>query len=112
MKKPFDTRGETLLEGIVSILIMTVLIAAVTMMITTSLRMTGNSFGSATARQDQANVVMGLIVPGVVPATVDTNISFTVEISVDGVTQPSLSLPFPITTVNGGGFSSFGPRQP
>jgi len=50
-----STRGESLLEGIISILIFSILIAAVTMMIQLSLRITGTSFQQAHNRQEQAN---------------------------------------------------------
>ena len=50
--------GESLLEGIVSILIFTVLIASVTMMIVVSLRITGRATEAAVAGQMEANAVL------------------------------------------------------
>jgi len=51
-------RGESLIEGIVSILVFTVLIAAVTMMIMISLRITGISTANADIMQKESNAVL------------------------------------------------------
>jgi Tfp pilus assembly protein PilV len=48
-------RGETLMEGLVSILVFTILLSAVTLMIMTSLRVTGFSTREAGAMQEAAN---------------------------------------------------------
>ena len=45
--------GETLVEGIVSILIFTVLVASITMMLMLSLRITGAANDNANALQDE-----------------------------------------------------------
>jgi hypothetical protein len=54
-----NTRGETLLEGIVSILIFSVLIATITMTLMTAFRITSNSFEEGTRRQNLANTMLG-----------------------------------------------------
>jgi len=52
------TRGETLIEGLASILVFTVLIASVTMMIVISLRITAIATAAAQARQVEAREVL------------------------------------------------------
>ena len=52
------TRGESLMEGLASILVFTVLIASVTMMIMVSLRITHVSTTSAANRQEEANATL------------------------------------------------------
>jgi len=55
--------GETLIEGIASVLVLTVLIIAVTMMLMISMRITANT--TATAQENQANagnVLRGTVV--------------------------------------------------
>jgi hypothetical protein len=69
-----NQRGETLMEGIVSILIFTVLIATVTMVINVAFRMTTHSYFLAEDRQMQANVMNG----------------FSLGVPVDGVCQPTV----------------------
>jgi len=53
-----DTRGESLIEGLASILVFTVLVATVTMMIMISLRMTTISTFDAENRQIEAGAVL------------------------------------------------------
>ena len=54
----YNSRGETLMEGIVSILIFVVAIATVTTMIMLSLRITSDSSDDANAWQNQTNAVL------------------------------------------------------
>jgi len=65
------TRGESLMEGIASILVFTVLMAAVTMMIMISLRITGKSTADADARQKEANAALAGQAAQVVRDTVE-----------------------------------------
>jgi hypothetical protein len=51
-------KGETLMESIASILIFTVLVAAITMMITLSLRITSVSVGASEGMQARVNAVL------------------------------------------------------
>jgi len=50
--------GETLLEGLVSVLVFSVLIATITMMIMLSLRITSISTAASGASQSEANAVL------------------------------------------------------
>lgn len=58
LKLIFNANGATLMESIISILIFTVLIAAVIMMISLSLRISNNSFQSASEMQTSANQIL------------------------------------------------------
>jgi len=53
-----STSGESLMEGIISILVFTVLIASITMMLLLSLRITGAATNAADVRQREANAVL------------------------------------------------------
>jgi hypothetical protein len=91
-----EAAGETLIEGIASILVFVVLIAAVTMMIMVSMRITAVSTANAEARQIEAAAVLagdaalagppgeavtfnvpGSATPITVPVTVYSNNAFT-----------------------------------
>ena len=75
-----NTRGETLLEGIISILIFTVLIAAITMILTVSMRITATSFIQAGEMQDAANAALaGVHVDGDLVDDVIFNINIYVD---------------------------------
>jgi len=63
--------GETLMEGIISILVLTILLAAITMMIMVSLRITGVSTAASDARQKEANAVLAGVSSGGVTVTTD-----------------------------------------
>ena len=51
-----NKKGESLMEGVVSLLVFTILITTVATMINASLVITGNNTTAATARQINANV--------------------------------------------------------
>jgi len=53
-----NAKGETLMEGIASILVFTILVASVTMMIMISLRITHNATTDAMVRQLEAGAVL------------------------------------------------------
>jgi Tfp pilus assembly protein PilX len=53
-----ESTGETLIEGLASILVFVVLVAAVTMMIMVSMRITANSTENARIRQLEAAAVL------------------------------------------------------
>ena len=84
-------RGESLMEGIASLLIFTVLIAAVTSMIMVSLRITRTATEAADLRQSDANTILADAVSSV-PATVElvfsegenSIIEISVELSSEG----------------------------
>jgi len=80
----FNTRGETLMEGIASMLVFVVLVMSVTMMIMTSLRITHNASVTAQERQDEAADVIINFIPGVpdeIPLVI-SNASDSISISV------------------------------
>ncbi|MCL2602955.1 MAG: hypothetical protein FWD90_00580 [Defluviitaleaceae bacterium] len=68
-----NTRGESLMEGIISILIFTVLIATITMLVTTSFRITGDSLIRATERQNQVNTAAEMVT-GLINQNIEINI--------------------------------------
>jgi type II secretory pathway component PulJ len=104
-------RGETLMEGIVSILIFTVLIAAVTMIINFSFRLTANSFAFAEQRQAQVNWIRGFVPldnTGLEAPEEDNNpvdLVFS-NIIVNGVSQPIIDN-IDVVITRAGGFVSF-----
>ena len=60
----FKTHGETLIEGLASILVFTVLIASIAMMIMVSLRITHNTTITAQDRQEEAiDIISGTGTP-------------------------------------------------
>jgi len=86
----YNTRGETLLEGLLSILVFVVLIASVTMMIMVSLRMTLNATNEGIIRQVEAGAVLsgdgdGISTANLTPLVgaenVPANIGFTEDLN-------------------------------
>jgi len=87
-----NSRGESLLEGVISILLLTILVATVTMMIMTSLRVTHRSIDSADTMQDIANDTGMLNTGNTVGAVAGTHaVVFTVVEGVAG--SSSVSIP-------------------
>ena len=67
-----NRRGETLVEGVVSILVFVVLVATVSSMILLSLRITHSSLDAATEMQENFNtLVEGNTAPSYIGQTVD-----------------------------------------
>ena len=95
--------GETLLEGLISIMLFTILVVSVTMMILVSLRLTRNSTADADELQAQANAVQAGLIgePGV---KLD---NFAV---IELVIDDGSSVVVPITVYETGDFSAFMPR--
>ena len=58
-----EKRGETLIEGLASILVFVVLVATVTMMLMVSLRITNNTTIAAELRQDEAAALLAVVKP-------------------------------------------------
>jgi len=81
-----NKRGETLMEGILSILIFTVLVASITTMIIVSLRITAVSTEAAEERQAEANAVLtGTAADEISDDTVDFTINgivFSIDVTV------------------------------
>jgi len=119
MKKPADkaraiikaTGGESLIEGIVSILVFTILIASVTMMLMVSLRITGASTVSSRNAQDEANAVLSgnasvtVILPSGDTDVIDVARSGdTVELAIG-----SMSIIIPVTVYSTNNYTAFNP---
>jgi len=105
MKRFKSSRGESLVEGIVSILVFTVLIASVTAMISTSLRITATSTEMAGNLQNAANDVL---IPGALPAVPGSpEIIFSLR-RADG-TPVGENISVPITVIDSPYFAAFEP---
>ena len=104
-----NNRGETLIEGLASILVFTVLIAAVTMMIMISLRITTNATAAAEARQAEAGVVLAgdNVAVGNLGGTVTSGPTVRVTIEVDGDNLNPIFVP--VTVYSTAGFTAFQP---
>ena len=94
-------RGETLMEGIISILIFTILLTSVTMMIMVSLRITANATARAETMQNNANAA------AVLTGSRDREIRFSI-IEIDGVTV-DIALPDVNVEIASGDFIAFTP---
>jgi lipopolysaccharide export LptBFGC system permease protein LptF len=104
-----NTRGESLLEGIVSILIFTVLIATVTVMISTSLRITSGSLQRATEWQANVNTVNEDAVEG--SGGDDETITLEITINNGSVAiEVSIDVDITIHEQEDGGFFAFAPE--
>jgi hypothetical protein len=105
-----NPRGESLMEGIVSILILTVLLASVSMMITISLRLTVASFGDAETLQNQANAAVALA--GAVNGTIDMTVAVSPGAVSSVVTVPPSinNVGIIITPPGPSNFIAFGPQ--
>lgn len=92
-------KGESLVEGLVSLLVFSVLMMAVTMMINTSLRMTAASTADASAKQESFNnaVFEQYTTPAAVNLLLQTSGS-AIDVSV------------PVYLSNDGTYVSFSPR--
>jgi type II secretory pathway component PulJ len=97
LKALMGRRGETLMEGVVSLLIFSVLIASVTMMIAASMRITSQA--TARANDDQEDVNAALAGDG---TNSSESIIFTIG---DGPDEISV----PITITSAGDFIAFAP---
>ena len=83
-----STRGISLLEGIVSILIFTVLIAAITLILSTAMRITAASLRQADEMQNTANATLSEL-----PGSGTHTVIFNVNAFVDNDTVPFFSTP-------------------
>ena len=92
------TRGETLMEGVASILVFTILIAAVTLTIMVSLRMTGESNRAAADMQDSVKEVL----------EGEGDDSLEIIFSVNGETIEKID----VTVTEAGAFRAFAPSSP
>jgi hypothetical protein len=90
--KALNTRGETLMEGIISILIFVVLIAAVTTIVSTAFRIIANSELLAQRLQQAANEVLEHE-----DGAGGVSVVFTIGTSPDDET---ISIPVEVFTVN------------
>ncbi|MCL2820898.1 MAG: hypothetical protein FWD38_08760 [Oscillospiraceae bacterium] len=101
-----STNGETLIEGLASILVFVVLIASVTMMIMVSLRITARETLAAEARQREAGAVLSGNPAHLVPGG-----PFNVAFTVDGDNFPAVHTISPITVriFSASGFAAFEP---
>jgi Tfp pilus assembly protein PilV len=98
------SRGETLVEGIVSILVFTILIATVTMTIMVSLRMTSASNRAAEAMQESVNAAMD----GTARPDQDFDQrSETIQLQISGTSSTLPPIDVTITEVDG--FIAFAP---
>ncbi|MCL2084961.1 MAG: hypothetical protein FWH06_06880 [Oscillospiraceae bacterium] len=94
-------RGETLMEGIASLLVFSILLAAVTMMINWSLGVTADSAAEATEMQNKANEV----ILGEYDGQRDTELILSVE-------GRLISIPVTVTdNMADGGFFAFKPES-
>jgi hypothetical protein len=96
------TRGETLIEGIASILVFSVLMASITMTILLSLRITGVTTASANQRQAEANAVLSSTSPAI---SESGNISLILELE-SGTTQ---TITIGVTVYSTDDFTAFEP---
>ena len=95
--------GETLMEGIVSILVFTVLIAAITTMISVSLRITSRATENADIMQANANAALA---GDLLAADVSVIDGEDIVLKIGDTTVSTV----PITIYKAGGFVSFDPR--
>jgi len=94
--------GETLMEGLASVLVFTVLIATVTMMLLVSLRITNNTTQAAEARQIDALAVLTGDVD-----TDDTTPGVEIGFNVVGNTNPLVNIT--VTVYSTEGLTAFEP---
>jgi len=109
MKSLTNTRGETLLESIVSILIFTVLMATVTTILLLSLRITSASTEAGREMQESVNHVIAHV-----PTSGSTEVLFTL-VDEDGYalfTGMNEDISIPVYVYTSGGFRVFSPPQP
>jgi len=105
------TGGETLLEGLISVLVFSVLIATITMMIMLSLRITAISTVASSASQNEANaVLMGESEVEVVLISGETEV-IGVTMSPDEVVLSfgSENFTIPVTVYSTNSFTAFNP---
>ena len=100
-----STRGESLMEGIASILVFTVLVASVTMMIMLSLRITHVSTEAANVLQHEANALLGADEPDIV---IDTDDDASIVFTVNG--SPGDPISVDVSVYSSDTFTAFGPR--
>jgi Tfp pilus assembly protein PilV len=96
------TRGESLMECIVSILVFSVLIAAVTTMIMTSMKITGKATQAAEAMQKDINAVVS-------GTASSANKTVGLEIQADGVMVNNINIS--VAVYSAGDFIAFYPRE-
>jgi archaellin len=104
------TGGETLIEGLASILVFVVLVAAVTMMILVSMRITAVSTAQAVERQTEAAAVLSgddtlLDDPADLEETTGEEVTFNVP-----NTPLALTVTVPVTVFSTGAFVAFEPE--
>jgi Tfp pilus assembly protein PilV len=97
-------RGETLMEGVVSILVLTILLAGVTMMITMSVRMSAMATGEANDAQNEVNAAL-------TAGDGDPEV-FTFTVVVDDSETGTLKLPVAVTRTQEFSFIAFTPVDP
>ena len=97
-----DTKGESLMEGIASILVFIVLSASVTMMITLSLGITRRSTEGAGELQREANAALAVMDGGDTPIATESG---AVELVTEGFT-----VKIPVSVYSTAHFTSFEPE--
>ncbi|MCL2002830.1 MAG: hypothetical protein FWG72_02360 [Oscillospiraceae bacterium] len=101
-------RGETLMEGIVSMMVFTILMAAVTLIIMASLRVTGHATQEANDTQNAANEALRKSSADAAECdgTSHTPVTITFE---DTVSGEELEFTVNVAEANVGGFTAFAP---
>jgi len=94
--------GESLMESLVSILVFTILVAAVTMMILLSLRITRSSTEAANESQEEVN--------SLISGTDGAGDSITSESGSVGLTIDGITIEIPVTVSRSGNYTAFEPN--
>ena len=108
-------KGESLLESIISIVVFSVLVAAVTMILTTAMRWTSQSFDEAYSRQSAANAAAGLPASATAGVTVvpgNAQVSFRIYTRGEFGYEHAGTLPQGVTVRNANGITAFEPLAP
>ncbi|MCL2188729.1 MAG: hypothetical protein FWC16_05270 [Defluviitaleaceae bacterium] len=95
-----SNNGESLMESIISIMVFTVLVAAVTMILTVALRWTSQSFDEAFNRQYAANAAVGFTPDGGLPPYVGVTPTTNTPITFSINAYDSSGVPVPPITQN------------
>ena len=99
-----ESAGETLIEGLASIMVFVVLVAAVTMMIMVSMRITAVSTANAQTRQTEAAAVLAGDITFAGLISDDDEVTFRIP-----NTPVSLTVTIPVTVFSTNAFVAFEP---
>jgi predicted lipid-binding transport protein (Tim44 family) len=94
-------RGETLMEGIISILIFTIMMATITMMISWAMRLNATAMERGTAAQAAANSLF---------AGTGTTVPATLTLRLTGASDTTVEIPISTITDADDQFFAFFPR--